>query len=511
VTDTAASTKYRLETFGSLALTGPGDDTVLGTHGHHRRRLALLAVLAAAGEKGRSRDQILLLFWPDATQSRARHSLDQLLYTLRSSIGESVFAGANPVRLNSGVVASDVGAFTAALDRGDLERAVKEHRGLFLDGFYLEDAPEFERWVEAERARLSTSYSDALEGLAHRAEAAHDYSTAVGWWRKLAEFDPISSKHASGLIRALMNAGHHPAALQYAERYEAIVAQELGTGAGPAIASLVAEVRAQTDSEAVVPPKSRPPAVRVSPTATAISIAATPADASRPAVSHRRRGLPYAIGALVVAVILLGTALWRRTAAGGNRQSAATETSIAVLPLANVSRDPQDAAFVDGLTEELIAALAKIHNLRVIARTSAFAFKNTDAGLHAIADSLGVPNVLVGSVQKVGSRLRVQVRLVDARDGSTRWSETYDRALGDLFAVQSDIAGAVARALDLRLGGSALAHIKRGPTSSIAAHELYLRGNDPAMRSVLLRHFPELGPSLQGVANPFAPWKPAGS
>src|ERR1700738_4887067 len=101
--------RYRLRTFGTLALAGPGDDTLLGKHGHQHCRLALLSVLAAAGEQGRRRDQLLLLFWPDATRSHARHLLKQLLYAIRSSIDEPVFAGVNPVRLNPDVVSSDVG------------------------------------------------------------------------------------------------------------------------------------------------------------------------------------------------------------------------------------------------------------------------------------------------------------------------------------------------------------------------------------------------------------------
>jgi tetratricopeptide (TPR) repeat protein len=114
-------------------------------------------------------------------------------------------------------------------------------------------------------------------------------------------------------------------------------------------------------------------------------------------------------------------------------------------------------------------------------RTSAFGFKNSELGARRIGDTLGVSNLLEGSVQKVGPLLRVQVRLVDARDGTTRWSETYDRELKDIFSVQSEIAGAVARELDLRLGESTIARIKHGDTRNIAAYELYLRGSDPVL------------------------------
>jgi len=470
--------RYRLATFGPPALFGADADTLLGHHGHHRRRLALLAVLAAGGERGRSRDQLLLLFWPDATQARARHSLDQLLYALRSSIGDSVFDGVNPLRLNPEVVSSDVGAFNAALDRGDLEAAVNEYRGPFLDGFYVDDAAEFERWAEAERARLAGSYAGALERLAQDASAAQDYATAVDRWRTLVETDPLSAKNAAGLIRALVNAGDDAAALQYAKRYEALVAKDLGVAVSPAVSSLINELRAKTPYESTPPSPSM--------TAPAVSQAATQAEAAasgeHPAqqVRPRRRSSPYVIWALI-ALVVIGIAVWLRPKPRIATTLAAAEPSIAVLPFANVSGAREDAPLVDGLAEELIGVLTKLGHLRVIGRTSAFAFKNANVGARRIADSLGVTNILEGAVQKVGSHLRVQVRLIDARDGSTRWSDTYDRELRDIFAVQSDIAGAVARALDLRLGATTLAGIRRGSTSNIAAYELYLRGNDPTL------------------------------
>jgi TolB-like protein/DNA-binding SARP family transcriptional activator len=471
--------RYRLRTFGPPALAGAEDDTILGQHGHHRRRLALLAVLAANGDRGRSRDQLLVLFWPDATQTRARHSLDQLLYALRSSLGESVFEGASPVRLNSQVMKSDVRAFNDALERGDLEAAIDEYRGPFLDGFYLNDAPEFEQWVEAERSRLAAGYAGALERLAQAATAAPDHSAAVRWWRALAETDPVSSKYATGFISALTNAGDHAAALQHAKRHEAVIASELGVSAGPEMATLVDEVRAKTRR----PPE---PAAPSPATATPLTSPTPPVagDAVPPHRSQsprsRRPTTPYVVGAMVTLAAII-MAVFLRPMSGGGKAPTAVEASIAVLPFANVSGAHEEAPLVDGLTEELTAVLAKLGHVRVIGGSSVLAFKNSDIGARRVADSLRVSYLLEGSVQKVDSQLRVQVRLIDARDGSTRWSETYDRRLRDIFLVQSDIAGAVARALDLELGATTLAAIRRGSTSSIAAYELYLHGNDPSL------------------------------
>ena len=481
---------HRLTTFGSLSLAGPEGDIVLGEHGHHRRRLALLAVLAAAGDRGRSRDQLLPLFWPEATQSRARHSLDQLLYALRNSIGDSVFAGANPVRIDPGVIASDVGDFNEALERGDARAAVEAYRGPFLDGFYLSDAPEFERWVESERSRLAASHAGALERLARSADAAGDHESATRWWNALTDVDPLSSRYAAGRIRALVAAGDQASALQFARRYEAVVAQELGTRVDPAITTLVNEVRASAHVEPAVP-TGVPTHAIPQPGAHDVADSTAPAhvDTARALESSggvvprrpttRRRNAVYAIAALLF-VTLPGAMFWR-SRNDGRPAAVDSAQSIAVLPLDNLGGDPRDAALVAGLSEELLAVLTKLGRLRVISRGSAAVFKSDAAAARRMADSLGVSHVLQGSVQRVGSRLRVQVRLVDARDGSTRWAETYDRELRDVFAVQSNVAEAVARELDLRLGKGTLARIQRRPTHSIAAYELVLRGNDPAV------------------------------
>jgi serine/threonine-protein kinase len=434
-------------------------------------------VLAAAGDRGRSRDQLLLLFWPEATQSRARHSLDQLLYALRGSISESVFASVNPVRLAADVVESDVGAFNDALARGDLEEAVERYRGPFLDGFYLDDAPEFERWVETERARLASGFADALERLARTAEAEGDFATAVRWWRTLAATDPLSNQHAIGVVRALMGVGDHAGALQYAEQHETLVEKELGASAGPAIAELVAEVRARANAERTVSDATPSFASSAS---SSLRSAEQPNDITpAPPPSRRRVSVLGATGFVFVVIASVAALFANR---GTSKASPAdAEPSLAVLPLVNVSRSAQDAPIVEGLTEELTTAVARIPGLRVVGRTSASGFKDSALGVKRIADSLGVRYVLEGGVQTLGSRLRVQIRLVDAADGSARWSDTYDKQLGDVFEVQRDVAAAVARRLDLTLGGNTLASLDRRPTTSVQAYDLVMRANDPDM------------------------------
>ena len=147
-----------------------------------------------------------------------------------------------------------------------------------------------------------------------------------------------------------------------------------------------------------------------------------------------------------------------------------TMPSIAVLPFANMSHNADDEYFSDGLAEEIINALVQVPGLKVIARTSAFAFKGKNEDIRKIAETLGVTNVLEGSVRRAGSRIRVTAQLILARDGTHLWSQRYDRELADIFAVQDEIAAAIADALKLKLSPPSE---RRMP--SIPAYEAYLK------------------------------------
>ena len=146
------------------------------------------------------------------------------------------------------------------------------------------------------------------------------------------------------------------------------------------------------------------------------------------------------------------------------------KASIAVLPFANISRDPDDEFFSDGLAEEILNLLSLIPGLKVIARTSSFAFKGKNEDIRQIAEVLGVRTILEGSVRRSADRIRVTAQLISGEDGSHLWSERYDREMTEVFALQDEIAAAIAAALKLKFAA------KRRHTPNLAAHEAYLRG-----------------------------------
>ena len=158
---------------------------------------------------------------------------------------------------------------------------------------------------------------------------------------------------------------------------------------------------------------------------------------------------------------------------------ASAEKSIAVLPFVNMSDDPANEYFSDGIAEELLNALVKVKGLRVAARTASFAFKeNKTISIPDIAQSLNVDHVLEGSVRKAGNTVRITAQLIDVRTDRHLWSGTYDRELEDIFAIQDEIAGQIVQALKIALGAGgqeAVAHFLQ-PTENLDSYELYLQG-----------------------------------
>jgi serine/threonine-protein kinase len=217
-----------LTTFG-----GPSVD-IDGTPGsgaaQQRKTLALLALLAATGHRGLSRDKLIASLWPETDAEHGRALLNQACYALRRDLGTpDLFLGSIQLRLNPVAITSDVGSFASALDENDPARAVACYAAPFLDGFYLNGGGEFEDWAESERARLASQYQAALEVLAHQATTGGEHRLAAERWRRLLEVDPMSSHAALGLMAALDQAGERAEALRRGEAYGELVRSELGT------------------------------------------------------------------------------------------------------------------------------------------------------------------------------------------------------------------------------------------------------------------------------------------
>ncbi|MCI0437003.1 MAG: protein kinase [Gemmatimonadetes bacterium] len=204
---------------------------------------------------------------------------------------------------------------------------------------------------------------------------------------------------------------------------------------------------------------------------------------------HRRRRAPLALAGLLILVLGVGALLSNARVAlpgaapGPGSTLSPTDAaplgghrSIAVLPFTNLSRDPEQDYFSDGLTEELIGALSRVGALRVAARTSAFAFKGQTRDIREIGEALNVGTVLEGSVRSIGERIRVEARLINVADGLHLWSDTYERELTDGFTIQSDLALSIALALRGELTPAERLRLVRRPTSSGEAFALYLKG-----------------------------------
>jgi TolB-like protein/class 3 adenylate cyclase/Tfp pilus assembly protein PilF len=225
-----------------------------------------------------------------------------------------------------------------------------------------------------------------------------------------------------------------------------------------------------------------------------------------PVVREKRsRGWIFAVAALLIAALVIGAILWSRRSASietvrqapdssaqEKRAGPATmesaqapgtgavpEKSIAVLPFDNLSDDKQNAFFTDGVQDEILTDLAKIADLKVISRSSVMQYKSGVArDLRKIGQELGVAHLLEGSVQRVSNRVRVNAQLIDARDDTHLWAQTYDRDLADVFAIQSEIAKAIADQLQAKLSPAEKNAIDERPTNDVAAFDLYSRAKN---------------------------------
>jgi DNA-binding SARP family transcriptional activator len=338
-------TTLRLETFGGLSLSGAEGPGQLS----QRRRLALLALLAVARDRGMQRDKLLGYLWPESTADGARHSLEQLVYGLRRELGESLFIGTNPLVLNANALTSDVAEFETAIESGRLTDAVRLYRGPFLDGFYISGLSELEEWTSGERRRLADAYASALEKLAEEARARSDFASAVDLWRKHAASDNLSARGALGLMRALADSGDRAGALQHARLYELLVTQQLQSSLDPDVATFAKELR---NGSPLRKSPSPDPGTSVG------DYVAGPPPRATIATRQKHKRLPALAlsGALVVVLAFSIGWLSLRDRAKRN-ESQLDDNLVAVLPFRFAGSDSSHAYLAEGVMDLLAARL----------------------------------------------------------------------------------------------------------------------------------------------------------
>jgi DNA-binding SARP family transcriptional activator len=345
----------RLETLGGLRLLGNDGSPIPA----QRRRLALLALLVVAGERGISRDKLQAYLWPEGDPDGARHALEQAIYGLRRQLGDQLFSGTNPLILDPSVLGSDASELVAALDRNDHAAVARIHRGAFLDGFFVGESPEFERWAEACRVRFSDAYLRALEWLAQQEQAAGHPEAALEWRRLLVAADPYSPGPTLALMRALAAVGDTGGALNRARIYETLVRKDFDADPDPAIAALVEEFRRAPGKLAAIPAGSPPESAGSASRSPAASTEGRPA-AERPAapvgpgVSAPPARLAFGRWAALLTIGVLGAiVLGLGRSARFRAEQAPAPNRVVVVPFRIVGPDSSLAYLSEGMVDLL--------------------------------------------------------------------------------------------------------------------------------------------------------------
>ncbi len=416
------ASQFRLSLLGSFQLTGPGEPIDLPS----KKLAGMLAYLALTAPLPQSREKLATLFWGSHFEPQARQNLRKALFRLRRTLGQDVVVGdGEEVSLKVGAIDCDAVRLEALIRNGSrdsLTTAADLYKGrLLADVRVTEEA--WADWLPGEQLRLEGLALDAMVRLGELELEAGMHDLALPAGNKAISINSLREDAHRVVIRALAAAGRRADALKHYEDLAKHLERELNADPDARTRALALELRKSQAMAAV-----------------------TSADqaASADAVSH----LP----------------------------PLPDRPSIAVLPFANMSGDPEQEYFADGITEDILTALSKWRWFFVLARNSTFSFKGTQASIRQIGATLGARYVLEGSVRKAGDRLRITAQLIEAATDRHIWADRYDRDVGNVFEVQDEITRHVVAAIDPAIRVSELSHIARRPPSSMQAWDHFLRG-----------------------------------
>jgi TolB-like protein len=425
--------KSQLRLLGPLSLAIDGREL----HQLPRKADALLALLALQPGRPIDRETVADFLWTDRGPEQARHSLRQTLLVLRRSVGdELILAEGNSLVIPPGALAVDAIEFearAASTNRDVLAEAAALYRGKLLDN-RRPVAPRFDDWLAVERSRFAALAVTILRRLAAACAVAGEIETAIVAAIRLVTIDNLREDSHRLLIELLARAGRRAEALRRFDALAELLKRELGVRPDDETVALVRRIRMESSTPAATgrPEPGAPGA--------AIAIDKT--------VPHAVRAPPMP-----------------------------DKPSIAVLPFQNMSGDPEQEYFVDGMVEEIITALSRIRWLLVIARNSSFTYKGQTVDVRQVGRELGVRYVLEGSVRKAGNHVRISAQLIDAGNGAHLWADRFDGSLEEIFELQDRVASSVAGVIEPALQAAEAARSIGRPTADLTAYDLYLRGH----------------------------------
>jgi DNA-binding SARP family transcriptional activator len=392
---------------------------------NQRKRLVFLALLAAAGPRGIARERMLLLLWPESTTDRARGALYQLLYVMRQAFGEESVVGTDELRLDAGIVASDVSDFNEALARSDLAAAVDLYAGLFLDAVHVPSAPELERWIGQKREELARSYQSALARLVTEAMERRDDAAAIAFAERLVAADPLSERATVLLMEALAASGDVSAALERAHAHASAVRQELDAEVDTSVSAIAARLRSKAR---VVDPSGEAPRATMEQSENKIP--------GSTGITGRVRARAVTWGVAIAVVIGIGA-----VAAMQRPRDRGTELVI-VADFETAASDSQIGDALTDVTRRVLResrSLAASPDARVLAARQRLhvppAERLTLASARRVAIGDGIRSVVAGSLKPFGGSYVISLHLVSASSGEVLATAEQDGIVkGQVFA-----------------------------------------------------------------------------
>ena len=412
---------FKLSLLGRFELTGPDGYVDLGS----KKIAGLLAYLACTTNEPQPREKLATLLWGSHFEAQARQNLRQALFRLRRVLGQGALVSeGDSISLTHGWIDCDVFRFEALIQEGtraSLAAAVGLYKSPLVSDVALTEEVWIE-WLGVERQRLENLALDAMVKLGDLELQAGHHEQALKAANRAIDASSLREDAHRLVMRTLAAGGRRADALKHYDDLAALLKRELAVEPDPSTRSLVAELRTSVQSTSDT---------KIATVPTLEMNAVLPPLPDRP--------------------------------------------SIAVLPFANMSGDPEQEYFADGMVDDMLMALSRVRCLFVIARQSSFTYKVRAADVQQIGRELGVRYVVEGSVRKSGNRVRIVAQLIETESGGHIWADRYEGGLEDIFALQDAITEQIVSAVEKNVQVAEIKRTRAKPTDSLTAYDLYLR------------------------------------